>query len=464
MRTTRRDFCVMSTAAVIGASVVGVRTGAAMTIATSEKAKLAIKGGSKVVEREDASLFKWPIVTEEDERAVLEVIRAGTMSNWDITMKFEREYADWMGFKHGLASCNGTASLHEAMFGVGMGRGDEMIMPSLTYWASGLQLLSMGATPVFADIEKDSVCVDPKDIERKITPRTKAVMVVHYCGHPCDMDPIVEICKKYKLKLIEDCSHAHGTMYKGRMVGTFGDVSAASLMASKSLPAGEGGMLWTNDRQIFERAVAFAHYERTKSEITDPVLKKVVAPDWVLTGMPVGGIKGRMNQTCAAMGRVQLKAYPARIVEIQKAMNHFWDLLEGTPGLRPHRVGKESASTMGGWYNPLGHYLPEELGGLPVAKFIEAVQAEGGGSRRAANFPMHLHPVLTDMDVYHDGKPTRIAFSERDVREPKGALPVSEALASRILGVPWFKHCRPEQIERYAMAYKKVALNADQLM
>jgi hypothetical protein len=118
---------------------------------------------------------------------------------------------------------------------------------------------------------------------------------------------------------------------------------------------------------------------------------------------------------------------------------------------------------MGGWYNPLGHYLPEELGGLPVGKYIEAVAAEGAGARRAANFPMHLHPVLNEMDVYHDGKPTRIAFSDRDVRQPRGSLPNSERLADRILGVPWFKHDRPEQIERYAAAYKKVALNADQL-
>jgi dTDP-4-amino-4,6-dideoxygalactose transaminase len=252
-------------------------------------------------------------------------------------------------------------------------------------------------------------------------------------------------------------------MYKGRMVGTFGDVSAASLMAGKSLPCGEGGMLWTNDRMIWERAIAFAHYERQKGQLTDPNLKRICAPDHVLTGLPLGGIKGRMNQTCAAMGRVQLKHYPARIKEIQKAMNHFWDLLEGTPGLRPHRVDPASNHTMGGWYNPLGHYLPEELGGLPVGKFIEAAHAEGAGARRAANFPMHLHPVLNDADVYHDGKPTRIAFADRDLRQPKGSLPNSEALADRILGVPWFKHYRPEQIEQYANAYKKVALNADQL-
>src|SRR5207237_7562077 len=103
-------------------------------------------------------------------------------------------------------------------------------------------------------------------------------------------------------------------------------------------------------------------------------------------------IKGRMNQTLATMGRVQCKHSPSPIKKIQKAMNYFWDQLEGVPGIRPHRVDPKSDNTMGGWYNPLGHYLPEELGGLNVGKYIEAVAAEGAGARRAANYPMHLHP------------------------------------------------------------------------
>ena len=119
---------------------------------------------------------------------------------------------------------------------------------------------------------------------------------------------------------------------------------------------------------------------------------------------------------------------------------------------------------MGGWYNPIGHYVPEELGGLPVLKFIEAVNAEGGQSGRGCNFPLHLHPVLNDADVYHDGKPTRIAFADRDVREGAGSLPVTEALVDRCLGVPWFKHDRPESIERFANAFRKVALQADELL
>jgi dTDP-4-amino-4,6-dideoxygalactose transaminase len=422
----------------------------------SSSSQLAILGGPKTVEAFDADLFKWPIVTDEDEKAVIDVLRAGSMSQTGVSKQFEAEWGQFIGTKFNLCHPNGTASLLGAFFGVGLGRGDELISPSLTYWATAMPCMALGATPVFADIEKDSICIDPNDIERRITKRTKAIVVVHYSGHPCDMDAIMAIAKKHNLKVIEDVSHAHGARYKGKMTGNIGDVACFSMMASKSFPIGEGGMLSTNDRTIFERALAFGHYERM-GELTLPDLRP-------LAGAPLGGVKHRLNQTASAMGRVQLKHYPQRIAEIQAGMNRFWDLLEGCPGIRPHRVRRDSDSTMGGWYNPLGHFLPEELGGLPVAKFIEAVNAEGGKTGRTANKPLHVHPALNMPDVYRDGKPTRIAFSDRDVRQGPGSLPVSEALAERVFGIPWFKKDKPEQIERFAMAYRKVAENAKKLI
>ena len=164
------------------------------------------------------------------------------------------------------------------------------------------------------------------------------------------------------------------------------------------------------------------------------------------------------------MAAYSSKYYAKRIEAIQAAMNRFWDLLEGVPGLRAHRPAPGSGSTMGGWYAPLGHYIPEELGGLPVAKFVEAVRAEGGYVGRGSNFPMHLHAVLNTADVYNDGKPTRIAFANRDVRQAPGSLPVSEALYERVISIPWFKHDRPEAIAQHVAACKKVALQAEQLI
>ena len=425
--------------------------------ATAVQNKLALLGGEPCVTGDHRELFHWPIVTQEHEDAVLEVLRSGRMSAWDITQEFEAEFADYVGTRYALASPNGTASLIEAMFGCKVGRGDEIIAPSMTFWSTALPAFNLGATPVFADIEPDSLCIDPNDIEHRITERTKAIIPVHYCGHPADMDPIMEIARRHGVKVIEDVSHAQGGFYKGRKVGTFGDVGAMSMMSGKSFAIGEAGMLCTDDQEIYERAVSFGHYEQTGTKLTLPDLKP-----WI--GVPVGAYKNRLNQLNSAMGRVQLKLYPNKIQEIQDAMNYFWDELEGLPGIRAHRPPEDSGSTMAGWYASTGLYVPEELGGLSVSKFREAVSAEGSRCGRGCNNPLHLHHVLNEADLYGDGKPTRIAFADRDLRQPAGSLPVTEALPERCYSVPWFKHDRRDEIDQYITAYRKVIEQADQLL
>ena len=417
--------------------------------------KLAIKDGPQAVQTDPEDMFTWPVVTREDEEAALEVLRAGKMSATDVTMVFEPEFAAWHGMEYALAHNTGTAALHGAMFACGVGVGDEIICQSLTYWASALPALNLGATIVFAEVDPNTLTLDPADVERKITDRTKAIIPVHYCGYPTDMDPIMEMAEARGIKVIEDVSHAHGGLYKGRRVGTIGHVGAMSVMSGKALPVGEGGVLITNDKEIYERVIAFGHYERT-GQLEHPDLKP-------FAGLPLGGFKYRMHQISSAVGRVQLRYYHDRMAVIQKAMNRFWDLLEGVPGIRAHRPAEDSDSTMGGWYAPHGLYVPEELGGLSVGAFCEAVRAEGVSVSPGANLLMHLHPVLNDADVYGDGKPTRIAHSDRDVRQPKGSLPVSESMPDRVYSIPWFKHYRPQVIEEHAAAFRKVAEHADEL-
>ena len=426
---------------------------------TATAVKLAVHGGPKALTAEIGDLFRWPIVTGEDEAAVLEVLRRGAMSGTDVTHLFEAELADWFEARHVLCHNTGTAAIHAALWAAGVGRGDEVISQSMTFWGSSLQVYSLGATVVFAEIDPQTLTLDPDDIEHRITERTRAILPVHYCGHPTDMDPIMEIARKHGLRVVEDVSHAQGGLYKGRLLGTIGDVGAMSIMSGKSLACGEGGFLVTDDDEIYERAAAFGHYERT-SGLDHPELKP-------LAGLPLGGCKYRMHQLSSAVGRVQLRHYRDRIEMIQEAMNHFWDRLEGTPGIRPHRPPSGSGSTMGGWYAARGLYVPEELGGLPVASFCQAVNAEieGGGFRVSpgANILLHLHPVLNEADVYGDGKPTRIAFSDRDLRQPEGSLPVTESLPGRCYSIPWFKHHRPGIIDQFAEAFRKAAENADQL-
>jgi len=430
------------------------------------RSALALRGGTPAVTGPHEDLFHWPIVTAEDEEAVLAVLRAGTMSGTEITKQFEKEFAAWLGVRHGLGCCNGTAGLLAAMWACGVGAGDEIVCPSMTYWASAAPALTLGAAVHFADIDPVTLCLDPRDLERRIGPRTKAIVAVHYAGHPCEMDAILAIARKHGVKVIEDVSHAHGSLYRGRLCGTFGDIAAMSMMAGKSFAIGEAGMIATDDRLLYERCVAFGHYERTgapsrfnpaDAQVTDEALRRYA-------GLPLGGVKHRMNQLCSAMGRVQLRHYPDRIAEIQRAMNRFWDLLEGVPGLKAHRPPKDSGTTMGGWYSSRGLYRAEELGGLPCAQFCEAVRAEGVPfAHPGANAPLHLHPVFHTADFFGQGRPTMVAFGQRDVRQGPGSLPVAERIGEIAFGVPWFKHDRPDEIAAYAAAYRKVAEHADEL-
>lgn len=258
-----------------------------------------------------------PIITKEDEDAALHVIRNNLFSRTDITREFEKEFAQWLGVKHALAFCNGTMSLAAAMFAIGLGAGDEIICTTKTYWASITGALWFGARPVFCNIT-ENLSMDPDDIERCITPKTNAIMVVHYVGYPCDMDKIMSIAKKHKLLVIEDVSHAQGGLYKGRRLGTFGNIAAMSLMSMKSFAAGELGIVVTNDKKLYERAVAYGHYEMNSPKfITDSENLKGYA------GIALGGCKGRANQVCTAIARVQLKYYDERCAEIRKAMNYF---------------------------------------------------------------------------------------------------------------------------------------------
>jgi perosamine synthetase len=420
------------------------------------KSKLAILGGPKAVASAPGDMFAWPIVTKQHEKAVLDVLRAGSMSGTDVTREFEKEYAAALGRKYALGCNNGTAAIHCGLYGMGVGVGDEVIGPAMTYWASALPVYSLGATPVFAEIDANTLCIDPGDIEHRISRRTKAIVVVHYAGMPCEMNRIMALARKHGLQVLEDCSHAHGSRYKGREVGTLGHAAAFSMMATKSFAIGEAGVMFTNDRRIYERALLFGHYER-HGDIRLPDLKPYV-------GFPCGGHKYRMHQVSSAFGRVSLKLYPKQMAEIDKAMRLFCGLIEGTPGIRLILPGK--GSTRGGWYHPSVKYVPEELGGLPVARFVAAVKAEGSFALAGCNRTLHDHPLLLDMDVYGHGRPTRLAHLPKgvDVRQPLGSLPVSEGINARVCGIPYFKHYRPKIIREHAAAFRKVAENHRDLL
>lgn len=168
--------------------------------------------------------------------------------------RFEQGFGDYIGSSNATSVCNGTVAIHLALEALGIGPGDEVIVPTFTYIASVNTIIQTGAKPVFVDSLDSTWQIDPEDVKRKITPKTKAVMVVHLYGLPCDMDAIAAICEEHKLLLVEDCAEAFGSRYKGRHVGTFGDVATFSFFGNKTITTGEGGMVVAKEQDTIQRA------------------------------------------------------------------------------------------------------------------------------------------------------------------------------------------------------------------
>jgi dTDP-4-amino-4,6-dideoxygalactose transaminase len=214
------------------------------------KETLAINGGKPVTTE---PFPMWPQFEESTIEAAMEPLRTGKVNYWTGTrgVEFEKKFAAWCGAKYGISTSNGTSALHTALAALGIGPGDEVITSSYTFIASSFCVCQAGAIPVFADVCKETHTIDPKSIEEKITDKTKAIIVVHLYGTPCDMDPIMEIARRHNLYVVEDCAQAHGAVYKGKKVGTIGHVGCFSFCQSKHFTTGgEGGCVITDDEDL----------------------------------------------------------------------------------------------------------------------------------------------------------------------------------------------------------------------
>jgi perosamine synthetase len=230
--------------------------------------------------------------------------------------EFEQRFAEYTGVRHAASVCNGTVALHLALVALGVGAGDEVIVPTLTYIASVNAIAYTGATPVFVDSLEDTWQMDPADVKRKITAKTRAIMAVHLYGHPCDMAALDAIAKEQGLFLIEDCAEAFGSLYQGQHVGSFGDIATYSFFGNKTITAGEGGMVVTNDETLFDRAVHFKGQGLAKHrEYWHDVI----------------GYNYRMTNICAAIGLAQLEQADAFIAKKQQIAAWYKDCLKGLP-------------------------------------------------------------------------------------------------------------------------------------
>lgn len=422
------------------------------------KYKLAIHDGKPVITIPHPH-FKWPLLGKREKMAVIRQMEINEISIYGrsgIIQEFEDNFAKYHNIKYALATSSGTAALHSAFFGIGIGPGDEVLAPTYTFHSTVTPIFHLQGIPILCDCEPETGNIDPEEINKKITERTKAIIITHMWGHPVELDPIVKIAKKNKLYLIEDCSHALGATYKGQKVGTFGDAACFSLQANKMLVAGEGGILITNNREIYERATLLGHYRKRAEECVKSKFYKLFTE----TGY---GLKYRIHPLGAAIANTQLKYLDKIIKQRTDNLNYFSKKLIGIKGIRPPITRKYV--TRGSYYGYKPFFVPKELEDIPMSLYIEALQAEGMEIHKPGSNPLHLLSLfqIADIKLYRSKRKKFISYLHRPLYK-KGDLPQSEIFYNKILSLPTFTQPSKHIIDQYILAFKKVAEGIQELI
>ena len=403
---------------------------------------------------EERQTVPWANMIEEEVEAVSALIRKGEISTSPAVKEFQEAFRAYHGSRYALAQCNGTSTLHAAYFAVGIGPGDEVITPAYSWHLQAIPILAAHGIPVFCDIDPKTLNIDPAKIEEQITPQTKAIAVLHAFGHPAEMDEIMPIAKKHGLRVVEDCSHAHGATYKGQKIGTFGDVGCFSLQGSKLMTGGEGGILITNDTECYERAITLGHYEHIPSLTMEKYRRYATDPPIPPACL---GYKYRIHPFAAAMANIQLRYLDARNASRRENTRYFSEGLSGIPGIEPPYEAPHIVCT---WLNYLPRFHSEQLGGISRETFIEALNAEGlsVSTGRAGYLPLHYSKLFQDKDMYGKGCPFRCSHVVRDVAYRRGDFPVTETMHEILINLPIFRDPwdKPE-IDRYVETIRKVA-------
>ena len=315
--------------------------------------QLAILGGKPL---RAAPLAPWPYFEPDEVESVCNVLRSGKINYWtgEEGRRFEEEFAAQAGCKFGVAVANGTVALELALHALGIGSGDEVIVPSRTFIASASSAVMRGAKPVLADVDRNSQNLTVDTIRPLITRRTKAIIAVHLAGWPCDMDSVRELAREHGLKIIEDCAQCHGGTYRNQPVGSFGDVAAFSFCQDKIMTTGgEGGMVTTNDRTIWQRAWGFKDHGKSHDAVYHR--KHPLGFRWLHESF---GTNWRLTEMQSALGRVLLKKLPTFVEVRQKNAAVLTESFSGIPGLR---VTVPSAEIGHSYYKYYVFVRPEKL-------------------------------------------------------------------------------------------------------
>ena len=368
----------------------------------------------------------------EEEQAVQQVIRSGWLSLGEITKEFEQEFASFIGAQHALAVTNGTAALHLACLATGIGSGDEVILPSLTFVATANAVRYTGAIPVFADIESlDWLNVSPVSIESRITERTRAILVVHYAGFPCDMTSIMRIANRHNLVVIEDSAHSIGSTVEGRTLGTWGDIGCFSFFSNKNMTTAEGGMVVTNDDHLAEKMRILRSHGMT-SLSWDRHQGHAYTYDVVELGYNY-----RIDEMRSALGRIQLKKLPIANLKRKELIALYYELMaELVPQLElPFKEPRGTSC-----YHIFPTLLPK---GIDRIHFMEYLKLCG------IQTSIH-YPPIHNFKMYHD-----------EWRKRGESLSITEEASGREVTLPLFSTMTDEQVKDVVKAVRS-ALKEDE--
>jgi perosamine synthetase len=344
-----------------------------------------------------------PSLTQLETDYVMSAISSGWISSiGEFITKFEDQFAKFCGCQHAIAVSNGTTAIHLVLKAYNIGRGDEVIIPDLSFIATANAVVTSEATPVFADVERESLCLDAAEVEKKITPRTKAIMPVHLYGHPANMDAIREVGRKHKLVVIEDAAEAHGAMVGNRRVGNLGDCATFSFYANKIIASGEGGMVTTNDTAFAERCRTLRDHAMSKQKRywhEEP------------------GFNYRMTNLQAAVGSAQMVRSQELLEGRMKVLGFYREFLAGTAGISLNRHAP--------WATPTCWLVCAEFDGLDFDTREELMRRlkEAGVDSRPYFYPMSDMPYFetAETPVSHElysrgiNLPTYLDLSRADV-------------------------------------------------
>lgn len=321
-----------------------------------------------ITDKMKEKLPSWPPIYPETAEKLKDIYLGGKWSfNGEFEQKFSREFADFCNAEYGVFMANGTVTLECALTALGVGKGDEVIVPALTWMATAMAVVYTGAIPVFVDIEPDTLCIDPKKAEKAITPKTKAIIPVHIYGSMADMEKIMTLAEKYNLGVIEDCAHAHGGIWNGRGVGSIGDVGSFSFQQSKTLSSGEGGMCLTSNADLYDKIFRLKHIgynlgaEQGQADSGPPI------------GLVCHNYRG--TEFPAAILCDALKHLKEQTETRDKNAGIIRGILSDIPGVRIQARGR--LADLQGYYAFAFMIEPEKLNGASKADFQEALNEKG---------------------------------------------------------------------------------------